>query len=49
MRFASFRMLRRAIVVYLLITIIGTPWSIIQAQSGPTGTLSGVVSDQSGA
>ena len=49
MRFASFRMLRRAIVVWLLITIIGTPWSIIQAQSGPTGTLSGVISDQSGA
>ena len=44
-----FRKLARAAMAYLLISIIAAPSFAALMQSGPTGSLTGVVSDQSGA
>jgi hypothetical protein len=44
----DFRRLRRA-MVHLLVVVTCTPTLTAAAQSGPTGTLAGVVTDSSGA
>jgi hypothetical protein len=42
-------MLRKSAPIYLLIVVLAAPWMSVVAQSGPTGSLTGLVADQSGA
>ncbi|MEK6284757.1 MAG: TonB-dependent receptor [Acidobacteriota bacterium] len=44
-----YKKLAKTLIVFLLLSGFTTPWSKTWAQSGPTGTLTGAVTDQTGA